>query len=125
LPSVFLTGETVSDTTIKLPRLCCRMGLEMVDGLTASDARQNFTLLTLPVVRNHNRNRLTNHLFCGVAKDALGTIIPACGNGIEVFADDCVVTGLNDSRDLAQPLIAIAKLSFDPLALGNIDAGRK
>jgi hypothetical protein len=95
-------------------------GLEMVDTLSSSDARQNFTLFALPVFRDHNCNGLTDRLFSGEAKDALGTPVPACDNAVEIFAYNRFVTGLYDGRQPAQLLFTFAKLSFDPLVFGNV-----
>jgi hypothetical protein len=45
----------------------------------------------------------------GVAKDALGTAIPTCDYAIEVLANNCVVTGLDNSGKRAQTLFAFLK----------------
>jgi hypothetical protein len=46
-------------------------GLEMVDTLSSSDARQDLTLLVLPVLRNDNRDRLADRVFGAVTEDTL------------------------------------------------------
>jgi hypothetical protein len=63
----------------------------------------------VPVPWNHNRDGLAGCLFGGVAKDALGTPIPTCDYAIEVLANNCVVTGLDNSGKRAQTLFAFLK----------------
>ena len=94
--------------------------LEMIDALSASDARQDLTFFALSVLWNHNCNRLTNGLFGGVAEDTLGTPVPARDNAIEVLAYDRVVAGLDDGRQPTQPLFGFAQRCFDLLVLGNV-----
>src|SRR5579862_3508259 len=96
--------------------------LEMVDALAAPDARQNGTLFVLPVLRNDEGDGLANGLFGGIAEDALGARVPARDHAIEVLAHDGIVARLDNGRQPAQALLAVAKLGFDALALANIDS---
>src|SRR6516162_11134269 len=78
-------------------------------------------LLALPVFRNQNCNGFTNRLFGSVAEDTLGTPIPACDNAVEVLAYNRIVTGLDDRRQPAQLLFALAKRGLGLLVLGNVE----
>src|ERR1700758_1174707 len=95
-------------------------GLEMVDTLSSSDARQNFQLFAVPVFGNDNCNGTTNRLLGSVAEDTLGPFIPACDDAIEVLAYNRVVAGLDDGGQPAQSLFSFAKGAFDLLAFGDV-----
>ena len=81
----------------------------MIDTLSSSDARYNFSLFALPVFRNNNCDGLTNRLFGRVAKYPLGSLIPVCDNTIEILAYDRVVTGFDDGGLPAKTLFAFLK----------------
>jgi hypothetical protein len=95
-------------------------GLEMIETLPASDSRQYHAFLILPVLWNDNRNRLANGLFGSVAKNPLGTPVPASNDAVEIFTYDGVITGVDDRRQPARSLFAFAKHKFKMLALGNV-----
>src|SRR5690242_10860420 len=86
--------------------------LKMVDALTSSDARENFALFALPILRNYNCNGLADRLGGREAKDVLGALVPACNNAIEVLAYNRVITGLDYRGHEAQPLFTFVKRSF-------------
>src|ERR1700753_2822893 len=98
-------------------------GLKMVDALTSTDARQNFTLFGLAVLRDHKCNGLPDRLACRVAEDALSRFVPACNNTIEILAHNRVVARLDDGGQPAQPLLTFAERPFDLNACSNIAIG--
>src|ERR1700746_3043963 len=95
----------------------------MVDALTSSDVRQNLTFFTLPVLRDHKYNGLTDRLLGRVAEGALSRFVPACNNAIETLADNRVVAALNYRGERAQPLLAFAERNFDLSACPKIAIG--
>src|ERR1700761_4526732 len=98
-------------------------GLKMVDALTSSDARQNFTLFGLAVLRDHKCNGLADRLAGRVAEDVLSRFVPACNNAIEILAHNRVVARLYYGGQPAQPLLTFAERPFDLYACSNIAIG--
>ena len=117
LPSASLTGETVSETTAKLPSSATPNGLELFDPLSPPDTRENLTFSVVSVFRNNNRDRLANCLFGSVAEDALCASIPTYDNAIEIFAYDYVFARLYDRRYPTQSLFTFAQRVLDLLTL--------
>jgi len=68
----------------------------MLDALTPSDARQYLALFVLPVLRDYDSDRLTYCLVGSVAEYALRSPVPTGDNAVEIFAYNCVVTGLDN-----------------------------
>ena len=74
----------------------------------------------LSVRRNYNRNGLTNCFLRSVAEDSLGPPVPARDDTLEVLADNCVVTALDDLPKEKRLQLLFPKCCFDFLMLGNI-----
>src|SRR6476659_4202123 len=97
--------------------------LKMVDALTSSDARQNFTFFGLAVRRAHKCNGLTDRLAGRITEDVLSRSIPACNNAIEILAYNRVVARLDYGGQPAQPQVSFVKRNFDLSACSNIAIG--
>src|SRR5689334_15386762 len=93
---------------------------EVFDPLTPSDARQYSTLFVLPVLRNDDCDRLTYGFFASVAEDALRTFVPASDNAVEIFANNRVVTRLNNRRQKTQLLFRLSTIVFELPAVTSI-----
>ena len=93
---------------------------EVLDAFTPPDARQYCALFILPVLRDHDCDRLAYDLFGSVAEYPLGTPVPAGDNAVEIFAYNCIITRLNNGRQKHQLLLSFTKIGFDLLALRNV-----
>src|ERR1700761_8267863 len=88
--------------------------LEAVDPLAATNPAQNVGFLMLQLGRDELGNGLTHHLSGAVAEQALRALIPGGDDAIEIFADDAVLRGLNNSRQAGTRLHEIA-LGLQPV----------
>src|SRR5690606_21912378 len=82
-------------------------GLEVVHALAGADPAKDMGFLVHPLFWNENGDRLPNHLFFRKPENLLGTLVPACDNAIEVFADDGIIRRLNDARKEGLPAILL------------------
>ena len=62
---------------------------------------------------NEDCDRLTDHVICSVAEQALRSLVPAFNNAVEVFADDGVIRSFDDRDELPIDFLR-------PLAGGDI-----
>src|SRR5690242_82060 len=80
-------------------------GLKMVDALTLSKTIEDGGLLAAAVLWNDYGDVLTDSLGRGVAKQALGTLIPAGNDAVEILTDNGVVRTIdNGSQQRSRPL---------------------
>src|SRR3546814_3876096 len=68
----------------------------VVDGLAAADAGEDYVFFVVAVGGNQDRHRLPDLFLGGIAEEPLRAAVPACGDAVEVLADDGVVRRLDD-----------------------------
>src|SRR5262249_55572608 len=71
-------------------------GLVVLDPFAAADALENLPLLVPAVGRNDERDRLTDHLAGGIAKETLRAGVPGRHDAIEILARDGIRRRLDD-----------------------------
>src|SRR5580700_3421734 len=64
--------------------------LIVIEAVAAPDARENFRLLVVELLRNQDGDRLADDFFGRVAEQALGGFVPADDDAVEILADDRV-----------------------------------
>src|SRR5262245_19675274 len=85
----------------------------MVDAFSAPDTIENRAVFIVAVWRNQNRDRLAKHFVSCIPEQPLCAVVPTCNIAIEVPADDCVITRLDDGAEPAKTLLAFAQRCFD------------
>lgn len=71
-------------------------GLILVDPFSAPDTLKNCGFFVVPVERNQNGDRLSDHFFGEITENPLCALVPTCDDAIEVLAYDCIITELDD-----------------------------
>ena len=61
---------------------------------------KNLLLFVITIRRNNDRDRFLDRLFRSITEETLGPGIPAGNDSVEVFADNRVIGGFNDRRQL-------------------------
>ena len=90
---------------------------KVLDAASGTNAFNDGLLVGMEVLRNKLENRRANHLFCRIAEEARSSRIPAGDDAVQVFAQDYVVGGFDDRRQLAEVLRALSQSFlglFDP-----------
>src|SRR4029079_3325384 len=65
-------------------------GFVVFDALAVTNSLDDRFFLLLAIRLNKNRNPLTDDFLSQIAKNVLGTAVPARDDAVEVLADDCV-----------------------------------
>src|SRR5437867_4256380 len=71
----------------------------MLHTLAAFDAVENHVLFVLMTFWNHQANRATHGLMCGIAEYSLRSGIPRRDDTVQVFADDGIIGRFHDRRE--------------------------
>src|SRR5262249_47918684 len=89
-------------------------GLVVFDALPAPNAVEDLGLFILATIGDEQRDRFADHLLGGVAKQLLGSAVPAGDDAVEVFADNGVVRVLDDRGEQPARLFAPQMLDAKP-----------
>jgi hypothetical protein len=79
------------------------MRLEMRHRLAARESAEHQIFLGLPVLRDDHPDRLADRFLGCVAEHPLRRPVPRRDDAVEVLADDGVVGGINDAREMTEP----------------------
>src|SRR5215813_6576692 len=85
----------------------------MVHAFATLEPRQNFSFFLLAVRRNEHRNGPADGFLGRVAEQALRAFVPTGDNAVEVYADNCVVRGIDNRSQCTDS-------SIGALPLGHI-----
>jgi hypothetical protein len=80
----------------------------MIDTLARVDLRQNHRLFIESIWRNQNRDRLTDHLFGQISKQARRPAIPGLNDSLEVLADNRIVGSIDNG---SQPVSSVRRVA--------------
>jgi len=81
--------------------------------LASPNASEDVPLFVLPIRRNEDRNGPANHLFSLVPKEPFGAPVECRNDPVEVFAKDCIIGGIDHSRENAVCLFEFALLLME------------
>src|SRR5262249_10621058 len=95
-------------------------GFIMIDAVASADALDNYGLFMVAFRWNQDRHRFADDLFGEIAKEPLGTLVPAGNEAIEILADDCIIAGLDDGSEPPELLPAFAQRCFRLIALNEV-----
>src|SRR5271170_7959262 len=85
----------------------------MLDPLSGPELPENLIFFVLKFFRNQPEQGLANHLLGRIAKHPPRTLVPALDDSIQVFADDGILSGINDG---GEPEAAV----IEPLATTDV-----
>src|SRR5690348_5644482 len=88
--------------------------LEMVDALAATETAEDHVLLVQAVRRVDEGDRVSGRFGGGIAEDCFRAAVPAGDNPVEVLADDGVIGGFDDRREIGAGALGEAMA-------GNVD----